>query len=296
MKNTIILFLLLNGLLYAQNDTVYYDKDWKITTKDSASYYREKPIKIADLWLIKDYYINGAIQFKGTTKDIQKETWHGDLTWYYPNGRIETKERYKNGTYIGSFAAFESANDSQEKGFEEKDMYFVDESTVKPATAASEAIDTLRIFQNDTILFVRIGYIMKRPCSKPESGISYRLRNPKNNVYYYIYNANKQLVKEGQYTSHYSYEGKNYEGGFYNMKYYYYRKNGSLQLVHYQKDGRNFKTEFYNSRHKLKKITYSDKKTETPTKTEFYKKNKLVKTRVYTNYYANKYYTVKTEK
>ena len=295
MEKIIILLLLFNGAMYAQDKSVYYDKDWKVTSKDSASFYRIEPIKVANLWLIKDYYINGKIQFKGTTKDIQKEKWHGDLTWYYPNGRITSKERYKDGKYIGSFAAFESEKPSQEKGFEEKNLYFVDESSAEPAVAVSEAVDTLRVYQNDPILFLLLTTIISRPCSKPKGTVSYKLRNPKNNVYYYIYNDKKQLVKEGKYTLHYSYEGVNYKGGFYNLKYYYYRKNGSLQTVHYQEDGRNSKTELYNKNHKLKQITYIDKKTETPTKMEYYRQKKKKKTRFFTNYYANKYYTIKAK-
>ncbi len=293
MKKFIFIFLLLSSTVYAQDENVYYNKDGKVTIKDNASFYRVKPIKKGNLWLIKEYYINGTIQFKGTVKNIEDESWHGDLTWYYLNGRIKSKERYKDGIYIGSFVAFESSDSSQEKGFEEKDLYFYDETTAKPDVAVSEAIDTLRVYQNDTTMFTKIDYITHRPCSNPEMGTSYRLKKPENNVYYYIYNEKQQLVNEGQYTSHYTYKGVEYEGGFYNIKYFTYRKNGSLHTVHYQEDGRNSKIEFYSRRSKLKKIRYLDKETETPTKTEFYKKNKLKKTRVYTNYYANKYYTIK---
>ena len=160
----------------------------------------------------------------------------------------------------------------------------------------SQNVDTLRVSQNDTIFFIKIGYISHRPCSKAKIVTSYRLRNPKNSVYYYIYNDKKQLVKEGKYTSQYIYEDVKYDGGFYNLKYYNYRKNGSLSSIHYQKDGRNAKTEYYSRKNKLKRIRYIDKKTDTPTKTEYYKNNKLKETRVFTNFYANKYYTIKEKK
>ena len=138
MKN---LFLLITIILsfnsYAQKKNVYYDKDWKVCNKENAAFYRTPPKKNGDLWLIKDYYINGKLQFEGKTKNIAQELWEGDLTWYLPNGKILDKVRYKNGIKIGVFTTYEGVTATQEEGYEEKDLYFYDTSQVMSAVTKS---------------------------------------------------------------------------------------------------------------------------------------------------------------
>lgn len=67
--------------------------------------------------------------------------------------------------------------------------------------------DTLWVSQNDTAVFRRIETMVHHPCSKPKSAVLYELINPKDGVYYLIYNDKKQLVMEGMYTAKYTYEG-----------------------------------------------------------------------------------------
>ena len=137
-KITMILFILVNFCSYAQEGTTYYNEQWKITTKDQAAYYRPSPQKENELWLIKDYYITGELQFEGHSKAKDKELWDGDITWYFPNGRIEDKYRYKNGKLIGVYepkvaegvkdGAKEAAKDGtiaeSEKGYLEKELQY----------------------------------------------------------------------------------------------------------------------------------------------------------------------------
>lgn len=156
-------------------------------------------------------------------------------------------------------------------------------------------IDTLWVAQNDTSVFRQIETIIHRPCSHPEFVVQYELITPKEGAYYLIYNDKKQLIKEGVYTTKYTYEGQTYEqGNFYNSKNYYYKKNGVLETIHYQKDGRNRKTEYFDSKKQLAKIRHIDKKTGSTTKIESYKKGQLKQIRIYTNF--NKYYTIKANK
>jgi len=145
MKKIFLTMLLAHSFTTcAQDKTIYYTKDWKVTTKDSAEFYRPKPKKVNDLWLVKDYYIKGTIQFSGTTKNIDKELWDGDVTWYYPTGKIEAKERYKNGKLLGVFSAYEGVSGNQKDGYHENDLYFYDESQLKPADAISPGIKTYK--------------------------------------------------------------------------------------------------------------------------------------------------------
>lgn len=111
--------------------------------------------------------------------------------------------------------------------------------------AFSQEVDTLVVYQNDTTLF-EARLIPTRPCSKPRLEFAYELKNPKDSTYYLIYNEKGQLVKEGLYTAKYVIDGIE-QSGFYNSKYYYYKRNGKLSQIFYQKDGRNDRTEYYKS-------------------------------------------------
>lgn len=58
---TLILFL--QTFFSPKNEPIYYDKDWKVTTKNEALYYRVTPIKeLGEMILIQDFYINGTPQ------------------------------------------------------------------------------------------------------------------------------------------------------------------------------------------------------------------------------------------
>ena len=85
--------------LAEQSDTLYFNKKWELTTKKKHKFYRVTVFEDS-LYVIKDYYANGQLQFEGTwlfedtSKTIIRYT--GGLSndcaigtaWYY----------YKNGT------------------------------------------------------------------------------------------------------------------------------------------------------------------------------------------------------
>ena len=96
-----ILFLL-SLKLSAQNDTIFFNSAWKTTVKDSAVYYRLKPVKIKtkkaigrkiqyvdSLYVIKDYYVkNNTLQFEGYTKDTEGNNNVGKAKWYKEDGTV----------------------------------------------------------------------------------------------------------------------------------------------------------------------------------------------------------------
>jgi hypothetical protein len=54
------------GYSQQQKDTIYYNKTWSNTTKDKAVFYRPLPLEQKDtLYVVKDYYKNGALQMEG---------------------------------------------------------------------------------------------------------------------------------------------------------------------------------------------------------------------------------------
>lgn len=170
------------------------------------------------------------------------------------------------------------------------------ENTIIPKSGIHrfQVTDTLRIFQDDPAVFKKEQIMVKYPDRYPKPAVRYELMNPKDGAYYLMYNDKKQLMKEGKYTSTYKYAGITYEqGGFYNPKTYFYKKNGNLETIHYQEDGRNFKTEFFDRNKQLVKIKYFNKKTSDTEKIEIYKNGKLKETRIYTAF--NAYHTIKAD-
>lgn len=95
-------FILFSTHLTAQTDTIFFNSKWKTTTKDSAVYYRIKPIKIKtkkaighkiqyvdSLYLMKDYYVkNNALQFEGYTKNSEGNNNVGKAKWFNEDGSL----------------------------------------------------------------------------------------------------------------------------------------------------------------------------------------------------------------
>lgn len=115
-------------------DTVWFDRNWKQSTRDSAAYYR---IVYADTsgnirFLVNDYYLNGTRQMQGFYTSINPDVKNGLFVYYYPdgskmiectfinnavngiftewhqNGQIKSRIGYKNGRYHGSFLTWDS--------------------------------------------------------------------------------------------------------------------------------------------------------------------------------------------
>lgn len=106
------IIILFAAKVSAQNDTVFFDKNWKITNKNEALYYRIKPFKIKtkdavgykikdtdSLFVINDYYLNNnKLQFKGYSKDYNGKYLIGKAKWYDENNTLVDSSdfNYKN--------------------------------------------------------------------------------------------------------------------------------------------------------------------------------------------------------
>jgi hypothetical protein len=90
---------------------IYFDRDWKVTNKINAEFYRvisfdedgNQPGKI------RDYYISGAIQWEGRflsknfeCSDAETCQFEGICTFYYLNGRKNSEGYYSNGKLVGA--------------------------------------------------------------------------------------------------------------------------------------------------------------------------------------------------
>ncbi|MBW3520630.1 toxin-antitoxin system YwqK family antitoxin [Chryseobacterium sp. NKUCC03_KSP] len=119
-------FLFSQILLSQKIGSVYYDKEWKVTSKSNASYYRLMPMKeLGELILLQDFYIDGTPQFEGYVLKKDENAYVGDIVWYdeygndndlrqyrndtknltllyyHPNGKLRKKVQYKNGVKDG---------------------------------------------------------------------------------------------------------------------------------------------------------------------------------------------------
>mgnify|MGYP001691130767 FL=1 len=98
----VIMALVVSQCFHAQK-IIYFDSEWnEIKNKKEASYYREVA-KQGELYLIKDYYINGTLQMEGTAVDDtpNQEVFEGKVTWYFPDGKVEMVSNFKNGNLLG---------------------------------------------------------------------------------------------------------------------------------------------------------------------------------------------------
>jgi antitoxin component YwqK of YwqJK toxin-antitoxin module len=125
-------FLYGHMLLCQNSDPIYYNKDWEVTTKDKASFYRLMPLKqIGELVLLQDFYSNGTPQFEGYVLKSNEDAYVGDVVWYdekgndsnfrqyrndtknltlsyyHPNGKIRKRVQYKNGVKDGETEIFD---------------------------------------------------------------------------------------------------------------------------------------------------------------------------------------------
>lgn len=92
--------------LSAQQDTIYYDIDWKETVKDSAAFFRPPIKKEGDLYRIVDFYVSGLPQMSALSKNKDNAVFHGEVTWYNEDGSIYQSGNYENNRLNGEFISF----------------------------------------------------------------------------------------------------------------------------------------------------------------------------------------------
>lgn len=87
---------------FSQNmEPLYYDKNWKTTNKENASYYRIMPSKkLGNLVLLEDFYTNKTPQFQGYSFENNEGNYAGDIMWYDANGFNQSFYQYYNRTNI----------------------------------------------------------------------------------------------------------------------------------------------------------------------------------------------------
>lgn len=83
------------SMVYCQKDTIYFNHNWNICTKDVAEFYRLPPIKIKtktalgysikgldSVYVIQDYFKSNILQMKGFSYDKDAKHLVGEVFWY----------------------------------------------------------------------------------------------------------------------------------------------------------------------------------------------------------------------
>jgi len=102
----VILFLLVSIYSTAQNDTIWYSENWKVTEKEDAKFYRIPVEEKNGLFIMQDFYVSGKKQMIGTSKFANKDFWHGKVTWYNEDGTVFQQGNYTDNKLDGEFITF----------------------------------------------------------------------------------------------------------------------------------------------------------------------------------------------
>lgn len=77
-------------------------------------------------YLLKDYYVSGALQMEGVVLNPTEENFDGLTTWYYPNGKVSQKQFYVYGILEGNCTSYRE-DGSELASAEYKQEYLIPE-------------------------------------------------------------------------------------------------------------------------------------------------------------------------
>lgn len=87
---------------YSQ-DRYFFNEDWEQTSEAEATYYRKWEQLGDSLFLVKDYFMNGAKQMIAYAKDQHAETMEGHAIYYFENEQVEREGNYQKGEQHGEW-------------------------------------------------------------------------------------------------------------------------------------------------------------------------------------------------
>ncbi len=174
IRNTLVVISFIFLFISCETSKTYYDKNWKICSKEQASFYRIIEKKSDTSWLFKDFYIDNQLQGQGVSLSKTEEIWDGNLTWYHKNGRIQDRVRFKNGEIIGYYVAVDGYDNTQE-GYKEEDIYYLNHPPYLDDAISKNTEESSIYYSNSNQIAV------------------FKKRNPKNNYHIY-FNRNGDTI------------------------------------------------------------------------------------------------------
>ncbi|MDC1106058.1 TonB family protein [Prolixibacteraceae bacterium] len=112
-----ILFITLLASYVSFANRVYLNNDFKKTTKDKATYYREITSCKNKSYYITDYTITGILIREGRFKDKQSKIKHGLVKEYYSWGNIAYTSNYTNNILDGKRTSYYSTGEKKREEF-----------------------------------------------------------------------------------------------------------------------------------------------------------------------------------
>lgn len=101
MRNFLSIMLLQFPMILLAQDTLFFDADWKASSREEHAYYRLMPMKrIGPLVFIQDFYKNGNVQMQGYALADDTDSYVGDAYWYDENGYDFSTQQSLNRTDV----------------------------------------------------------------------------------------------------------------------------------------------------------------------------------------------------
>lgn len=126
--SVIILFLFYVNIFLGQSDTIFYDKDWKVSKRMEAKYYR-LIAKENGLYKVNDFFINNKPQMFSVYSSMEPEVRDGKFTEWNENGRKLVTGSFKKNIPFGLWTSYnENGKDSLMYDYQEDGtMFFLSE-------------------------------------------------------------------------------------------------------------------------------------------------------------------------
>jgi len=103
---TSLLLVVCIKISIAQQDTLYFDKTWKESSKDSSVYYRVFGLENGRD-MVRDYHQNGNLQMKARISQRVPLIVDGTCLYYSENGKRESKGIYELNKKIGVWVYYD---------------------------------------------------------------------------------------------------------------------------------------------------------------------------------------------
>ena len=121
MKTSTLLIVFVVGFLTSSltaQETIYFDSNWNLSTKEKAAYYRPAPKEMDKGYWIVDYYISGNKQMEGLSKtnEPNKEMYIGVVNYFHENGKNFQTVYYVEGKPVGKFSEFYDTGELKRTG------------------------------------------------------------------------------------------------------------------------------------------------------------------------------------
>ncbi len=110
MINKFLTFIFVFTSLFSFSQSMeplYFDANWKTTTKENASFYRINPSKKSgNLVLIEDFYSNKTPQFQAYSLEDNEHDYVGDVIWFDANGFDSSFYQFYNFSAVSSLVYY----------------------------------------------------------------------------------------------------------------------------------------------------------------------------------------------